>query len=56
MQPEYLEYLLNEWDDVALEDALLIVERLGGGGVVAADFFLRRSNLPRTRDWARGKS
>ena len=35
VQPEYLEYLLNEWDDAALEEALLIVERLGGGEVVA---------------------
>jgi Fe-S oxidoreductase/electron transfer flavoprotein alpha/beta subunit len=35
VQPEYLEYLLNEWDDAALEEALLTVERLGAGEVVA---------------------
>ncbi|MEE8187929.1 MAG: heterodisulfide reductase-related iron-sulfur binding cluster [Kiloniellales bacterium] len=35
VQPEYLEYLLNEWDDAALEEALLTVEKLGGGEVVA---------------------
>jgi electron transfer flavoprotein alpha/beta subunit len=32
---EYFEYLLNEWDDVALEQALRAVEALGGGEVVA---------------------
>lgn len=31
---EYFEYLLNEWDDTALEQALQIVEKLGGGEVV----------------------
>ncbi|NIR59810.1 MAG: electron transfer flavoprotein subunit beta/FixA family protein [Gammaproteobacteria bacterium] len=35
IRPEYLEYALNEWDDAALEEALLSVERLGGGEVVA---------------------
>ncbi len=33
--PEYLEYALNEWDDAALEEALLVVEKLGSGEVVA---------------------
>jgi electron transfer flavoprotein alpha/beta subunit len=32
--PEYFEYLLNEWDDTALEQALQMVEKLGGGEVV----------------------
>ncbi len=32
---EYLEHDLNEWDDAALEQALLLVEALGGGEVVA---------------------
>jgi Fe-S oxidoreductase/electron transfer flavoprotein alpha/beta subunit len=32
---EYFEYLLNEWDDTALEQALQTVEALGGGEVVA---------------------
>jgi Fe-S oxidoreductase/nitrate reductase gamma subunit len=32
---EYFEYLLNEWDDVALEQALRTVESLGGGDIVA---------------------
>lgn len=31
---EYFEYLLNEWDDTALEQALKTVEALGGGEVV----------------------
>jgi len=33
--PEYLEYTLNEWDDAALEEALLKIEALGGGEIVA---------------------
>ncbi|MCL2656308.1 MAG: heterodisulfide reductase-related iron-sulfur binding cluster [Betaproteobacteria bacterium] len=32
---EYFEYLLNEWDDTALEQALKTVEVLGAGEVVA---------------------
>ncbi|MDR0672599.1 MAG: 4Fe-4S dicluster domain-containing protein [Zoogloeaceae bacterium] len=32
--PEDFEYLLNEWDDTALEEALQIVEALGAGEVV----------------------
>jgi electron transfer flavoprotein alpha/beta subunit len=32
---DYLEYQLNEWDDAALEEALLATEKLGGGEVVA---------------------
>ncbi len=32
---EYLEHDLNEWDDAALEQALLLVEAIGGGEVVA---------------------
>ncbi|MDR2679081.1 MAG: 4Fe-4S dicluster domain-containing protein [Zoogloeaceae bacterium] len=32
--PEDFEYLLNEWDDTALEQALQIVEALGAGEVV----------------------
>ncbi|MFV2092490.1 MAG: heterodisulfide reductase-related iron-sulfur binding cluster, partial [Hyphomicrobiales bacterium] len=32
---DYLEHDLNEWDDAALEQALLLVEALGGGEVVA---------------------
>ena len=31
---EYFEYMLNEWDDTALEQALKTVEALGGGEVV----------------------
>ncbi|MDR0717240.1 MAG: 4Fe-4S dicluster domain-containing protein, partial [Azoarcus sp.] len=34
--PEYFEYLLNEWDDTALEQALQTLERLGGKGEVVA--------------------
>ena len=33
--PQDLEYTLNEWDDAALECALLEVEALGGGEVIA---------------------
>ncbi|MCB2094105.1 MAG: 4Fe-4S dicluster domain-containing protein [Rhodobacteraceae bacterium] len=32
---EFLEHDLNEWDDAALEQALLLIEALGGGEVVA---------------------
>jgi Fe-S oxidoreductase/electron transfer flavoprotein alpha/beta subunit len=32
---EFFEYLLNEWDDTALEQALKMVEAMGGGEVVA---------------------
>ena len=35
VQPDYLGYVLNEWDDAALEEALLTVERIGAGEVVA---------------------
>lgn len=35
VQPGYLGYVLNEWDDAALEEALLTVERIGAGEVVA---------------------
>ena len=30
----YLEYTLNEWDDAALEEALLTIEKIGSGEVV----------------------
>ncbi len=33
--PDYLEYTLNEWDDAALEEALLTIEKIGSGEVVA---------------------
>ena len=46
---EYFEYALNEWDDAAVEEALLLTERTGAGEVVAvtigppdADETLRR--------------
>lgn len=32
---EYLEHALNEWDDAALEEALVLADKLGGGEVVA---------------------
>lgn len=32
---EFLEFSLNEWDDAALEEALLCIEKLGAGEVVA---------------------
>jgi electron transfer flavoprotein alpha/beta subunit len=32
---EHFEYALNEWDDAALEEALLLTEKIGGGEVVA---------------------
>ncbi|WP_371225827.1 heterodisulfide reductase-related iron-sulfur binding cluster [Roseovarius sp. 2305UL8-3] len=32
---DYLEHDLNEWDDAALEQALLLVEAIGGGEVIA---------------------
>ncbi len=35
VQPDCLEYVLNEWDDAAMEEALQTVEKLGGGEVVA---------------------
>jgi Fe-S oxidoreductase/electron transfer flavoprotein alpha/beta subunit len=35
VRPDYLEHALNEWDDAALEEALLTAEKLGGGEVVA---------------------
>uniref|UniRef100_UPI0033419CCD heterodisulfide reductase-related iron-sulfur binding cluster n=1 Tax=Castellaniella defragrans TaxID=75697 RepID=UPI0033419CCD len=34
VMPQFFEYLLNEWDDTAIEQALLFTERLGGGEVV----------------------
>ncbi len=47
---EHFEYALNEWDDAALEEALLLSERIGAGEVVAvtvgpadADDILRRA-------------
>lgn len=35
IRPEFLDYTLNEWDDNALEEAILTVERAGKGEVVA---------------------
>jgi electron transfer flavoprotein beta subunit len=35
VDPDYLEAALNEWDACAVEEALLIKERLGGAEVVA---------------------
>ena len=35
VRPEHLEFVLNEWDEAGLEEALLTVEKLGGGEVVA---------------------
>jgi electron transfer flavoprotein alpha/beta subunit len=35
VQEDYLDHALNEWDDAALEEALLTVERAGAGEVVA---------------------
>jgi Fe-S oxidoreductase/electron transfer flavoprotein alpha/beta subunit len=32
--PDYLEFTLNEWDDAALEEALLTIEKIGSGEVV----------------------
>jgi electron transfer flavoprotein alpha/beta subunit len=47
---EYMEFSLNEWDDAALEEALLLTEKLGGGEVVVvtvgdedADVTLRKA-------------
>lgn len=34
IMPQFFEYSLNEWDDTALEQALLFTEQLGGGEVV----------------------
>lgn len=34
IMPQFFEYLLNEWDDTAIEQALLFTEQLGGGEVV----------------------
>ena len=33
--PQYLDFSLNEWDDCALEEAILAIERAGKGEVVA---------------------
>jgi Fe-S oxidoreductase/electron transfer flavoprotein alpha/beta subunit len=35
IESEYLEHTLNEWDDSALEEALLVIEKVGSGEVVA---------------------
>lgn len=35
VRAEDLDFVLNEWDDAALEEALLLVEKRGGGEVVA---------------------
>lgn len=35
VRSEYLEFVLNEWDDAALEEALQLTEAIGSGEVVA---------------------
>lgn len=35
IEPAFVEHQLNEWDDAALEEALQLVEKAGGGEVVA---------------------
>ncbi|MBT5377990.1 MAG: 4Fe-4S dicluster domain-containing protein [Opitutae bacterium] len=49
VKSEYFEHVLNEWDDVALEEALLAMEKMDGAEVVAvtvgppdADITLRK--------------
>ena len=49
-----LEYALNEWDDSALEEALRLVERLGGGEVVAVTVGPERADEVLHRVLAKG--
>jgi electron transfer flavoprotein beta subunit len=54
VDPDYLEAALNEWDACALEEALLIKERLGGGEVVAVTAGDKRSEEALRRCLAMG--
>jgi electron transfer flavoprotein beta subunit len=54
VDPDYLESALNEWDACALEEALLIKERLGGGEVVAVTAGDKRSEEALRRCLAMG--
>src|SRR4029453_11407679 len=36
VDPDFLDYALNEWDTYATEEALRLTEASGGGGVVAS--------------------
>jgi electron transfer flavoprotein beta subunit len=54
VDPDYLEAALNEWDACALEEALLIKERLGGAEVVAVTAGDQRSEEALRRCLAMG--
>jgi electron transfer flavoprotein beta subunit len=54
VDPDYLETALNEWDACALEEALLIKERTGGGEVVAVTAGDKRSEEALRRCLAMG--
>jgi electron transfer flavoprotein beta subunit len=54
VDPDYLEAALNEWDACALEEALLIKERLGGAEVVAVTAGDKRSEEALRRCLAMG--
>src|SRR5713226_10270784 len=54
VDPDYLETALNEWDACALEEALLIKERLGDAEVVAVTAGDKRSEEALRRCLAMG--
>jgi electron transfer flavoprotein beta subunit len=54
VDPDFLESALNEWDACALEEALLIKERLGGAEVVAVTAGDKRSEEALRRCLAMG--
>jgi electron transfer flavoprotein beta subunit len=54
VDPDYLEVALNEWDACAVEEALLIKERLGGAEVVAVTAGDKRSEEALRRCLAMG--
>jgi electron transfer flavoprotein beta subunit len=54
VDPDYLETALNEWDACALEEALLVKERVGGAEVVAVTAGDKRSEEALRRCLAMG--
>jgi electron transfer flavoprotein beta subunit len=54
VDPDFLETALNEWDACALEEALLIRERLGAGEVVAVTAGDKKSEQALRRSLAMG--
>ena len=54
VDPARLDHEFNEWDDSALEEALRLVERLGGGEVVAVTVGPERADAVLRRVLAKG--